>query len=402
MHNHLIKAGTAILGNGEILHDAFILTREGVIAEIGIEKPASDSARSIDYSDRVVMPGLIDPHVHLCHDGGTPDPAESRKLADNYLAIRGAKFAESLLHSGVTTVGDAAGRGDVPFAIRDAIKKGIVQGPRILPCGRMITITGGRDSIYAQNEADGPDDVRRATREEIARGARFIKLAATGAISSENTESMHVQFTMEEMQAAVEEAHKVGIMTHAHAYGDEGIENTIRAGVDVLVHGHPLNEQNIELMKKSGTMYMPTLVTYHESQLHHHEGNLPQHMIRKEKELYPLMEAGARKAVSAGLRIVLGSDSGMPYTPFGRSSMEELQLFVDMAGMDEMNAIVAGTQNAAKALRIENLTGTLEKGKSADLLVLESGIDPLRDISLLQNQASIDNVMLMGRFLEPV
>lgn len=402
MNSYLIEAGTVIIGNGKLLEDAFLLVEGSKIAKVTTKKPTKSASKKLDFSDRVIMPGIIDPHVHLCHDGGTPDPSESRKLSDEYLSIRGAKLAEHLLRSGITTVGDAAARGEVPFAIRDSIEKGLVNGPRILPCGRMITITGGRDPIYDYNEADGPDEVRRATREEIARGVSFIKLAATGAISSESTESMHVQFTVEEMAAAVEEAHKVGILTHAHAYGDQGIANTIRAGVDVLVHGHPLSEENIQLMKEHGTMYMPTFVTYHESQLHHEEGLLPDHMIRKEKELYPLMEAGLRRAVSAELAIVVGSDSGMPYTPFGTSSMEELELLVEMGGMSEMDAIVAGTLHAAKSLAIQDSIGTLEEGKSADLLVLKPGVDPLKDISSLRNPDLIDNVMLIGRLLRAV
>ena len=399
MDSYLIKTRRAIIGNGDIIDNATLLIKDGKITKIESGNISEPVDRILDYSDRMIMPGIIDPHLHLCHDGTTPDPAETRKLDDNYLAIRGSRIAEHLLNSGITTIGDAAARGEVPFAIRNAIAKGLIQGPRILLCGRMITITGGRDPIYNQSEADGPDDVRRAAREEISRGVNFIKLAATGAISSENTESLHVQFTVEEMRAAVEEAHKVGIMTHAHAYGEQGIENTIKAGVDVLVHGHPLTEKNVELMKQYGTMYMPTFVTYHESQLHHHLGHLPEHMIRKEKELYPLMEAGLKLAVKNDLDIVLGSDSGMPYTPFGKSSMEELELLVKMGDMKEMDAIVAGTLNAARSLKIDGVTGTLEVGKYADLLVLQPNIDPLKKISALQDPNSIENVLLKGKFL---
>ena len=394
----LLKAGKIIIGDGTTLDDASIVIQNEKITKVGQNIPESSDLKILDYSDRVVMPGIIDTHVHFCHDGNVVDPAESGRQTDEYLAIRGSKFAEQLLEFGVTTCGDAAARGNVSFAIRQAIKKDVIKGPRVLVCGRMITITGGRDRIHGSSEADGPLEVRRATREELARGVDFIKLAATGAITSESTEGLGSQFNMDEMQAAVEEAHKVSKPVHAHSYGDEGTENSILAGVDVLVHGHPISQKSIDLLKKHSTMLMPTLVTYYESQKHHDEGVLPDYIVRKEKELFPLIEEGFRNAVKHDVEIVLGSDSGMPFTPFGQSSPEELEVMVKLGGMSEMQAIIAGTRNAARALNIESQVGTLTSGKSADLLILSSGLDPLKDISSLQKPESFDKVILQGRF----
>ena len=397
MNNLLLKAGTLITGDGKSLKDVSVLIKDGVISEVGSDLKKGTDVGVLDYSDRVVMPGIIDTHVHVGYDGIAADPDEVRLLSDEFLSIRGGVVAERLLNNGVTTAGDAASRGNISFAVREAIEKGIVNGPRLLVCGRMISITGGRDPMSGYSEANGVDDVRRAVREEIARGIHFIKLASTGAISAMHTESMSPQFNLDELQAAAEETHKVGKMAHAHAYGDVGIKNTILAGVDVLVHGHPLNEENIDLMKKHGTMYMPTIVTYYESQLHHDDGDLPEYMVRKEKEIYPLIEEGVKSAVKAGLEMVLGSDSGMPYTPFGPSSMEEMELMVKIGGLPEMDAIVAGTLNAAKALKIDSQIGTIEAGKSADILVLASGKDPVKDISLLKDPESIERVILKGK-----
>jgi imidazolonepropionase-like amidohydrolase len=396
MSNLLLKAGTLIVGNGETLENVSILIKDDEIYEVGKDVQAPPDAEILDFSDRVVMPGIIDPHVHFCFDGSA-DPAEVRKMSDELLSIRGAQLAEKLLEYGITTVGDAAGRGNVPFAVKKAVDTGIVNGPRILPCGRMITISGGRESLGGSNEADGPDNVRRAVREEIGRGARFIKLAATGAISSEHTESFNTQFDLDELQAGANEARKVQLKSHAHAYGDEGIRNTILAGVDVLVHGHPLTRENLELMKKHNTMYMPTIVTYYESQLHHDDGDLPDYMVRKEKEIFPLIEEGVRNAVKAGVDLVVGTDSGMPYTPYGKSTPEEMELMVRLGGASEMTAIVAGTKNAAISLNIDSKVGTVEAGKSADLLVLAPGKNPLEDITVLQDKGSISRVILMGK-----
>ena len=397
MKEFLLKAGTAIIGNGEILSDVSLLIRGERIVDVGAGLSAGASAVIMDFSDRVVMPGVIDTHIHVCFDGTSTTPADMKRFSDEYLAVRGAGFAEQILQHGVTTIGDAASRGDVSLAVRQAIENGIIRGPRMLVCGRMITITGGQDKDFRQNEADGPDNVRRATREEIARGVDFIKLLATGAISSAETESMSAQFSKEEMQAAVEEAHKVGKRVHAHAYGDVGMENAVLAGVDVLVLGHPMTERIVDMMKKYETLLMPTLVTYYESFQHHGEGLLPEYMIRKEKELFPLIEEGFKRAVKGGIKIVLGSDSGMPYTPFGKSSMEELELMVRLGGMSEMDAIVAGTLNAAKALNIDAHVGSLEPGKSADLLVLAPDRNPLRNLSILQDPNSVERVILRGR-----
>jgi imidazolonepropionase-like amidohydrolase len=400
LNGFLLKASKIIIGDGTTLDDSNIVVQDGRITRVAQDIIEKQDLEVLDYSDRVVMPGIIDTHIHFCHDGNIADPALSSKLSDEYLAIRGSKFAEQLLEFGVTTCGDAAARGNVSFAIRQAIEKGVVKGPQVLVCGRMITITGGRDRIYGPSEADGPTDMRRATREELSRGVDFIKLAATGAITSESTEGLSAQFDMDEMQAAVEEAHKVGKPVHAHSYGDDGAENSILAGVDVLVHGHPLSQKSIDLLKQHSTMLMPTLVTYYESQKHHDEGVLPDYIVRKEKELFPLIEAGFRNAVKHDVEIVLGSDSGMPFTPFGRSSPEELEVMVKLGGMSEMQAIVAGTQNASRALNIDAKVGTIEAGKSADLLILSSGIDPLEEISTLQQPESIEKVILHGRVVE--
>ena len=392
----LLKAGTLIVGDGTTLSGASILINGDSISEVGQDVSIPSDTDVLDFSDRVVMPGLIDPHIHVCFDGSA-DPGEARQFSDELLAIRGSQLVEKLLQYGITTAGDAAGRGNVPFAVKDAIEKGLVNGPCLLLCGRMITITGGREALGGSNEANGVDDVRRAVREEIGRGVHFIKLAATGAISSKHTESMSAQFDQDELQAAADETRKVGKMSHAHAYGDVGIRNTILAGVDVLVHGHPLNKENLELMKKHGTMYMPTVVTYYESQLHHDDGDLPEYMVRKEKEIFPLIEEGVKNAVKAGIDLVVGTDSGMPYTYYGKSTPEEMELFVRLGGASEMDAIIAGTKNAARALKIDSRVGTIEPGKSADLLVLAPGKNPLEDITVLQDKESISRVILRGK-----
>ena len=142
---------------------------------------------------------------------------------------------------------------------------------------------------------------------------------------------------------------------------------------------------------------MPTIVTYYESQLHHDDGDLPEYMVRKEKEIFPLIEEGVKNAVKAGVELVVGTDSGMPYTPYGKSTPEEMELMVRLGGASEMTAIIAGTKNAAISMNIDSKVGTVEAGKSADLLVLAPGKNPLEDITVLQDKESISRVVLMGK-----
>ncbi|TFF92658.1 amidohydrolase family protein [Candidatus Thorarchaeota archaeon] len=396
MDTLLLKTGKLIVGDGRLEEDTEVLVKDGRIAEVGEDLKRPSRCETFDFSNRVVMPGIVDAHLHVCYDGVTLDPAAVRALDDEFMAIRGARLVEGLLDFGITTVADAGARGKVSFAVKQAAEGGVIRGPRVLVSGRMITITGGRDPGSGALEADGVDAVKRAVREEIARGVDFIKLAGTGAISSEHTESMTTQFDEDELRAATEEAHKVDRPTHSHAYGDAGIRNTIMAGVDVLVHGHPLNDENLKLMKKMGTIYMPTIVTFYESVLHHDEGKLPEHMVRKEKEVFPLIKRGVENAVKAGVEIAVGTDTGLPYTLYGNAAAEEMELLVNFGGMSEMDAIVAGTRNAARSLNAESSIGTVEVGRSADIVVLQPDVDPLEDITVLKQQDSFDQVFLKG------
>lgn len=390
MKETLLKAGTLIVGNGQIMNDISILIKGESIIEVGYDIPKTPDTAILDYSDRVIMPGIIECHVHTDMVDFV-DPVEWT-MSDEHRAIRGAKNAEVLLQYGVTTFADACSRGDISFGVRDAIEAGHLLAPRMLVSGRMITITGGRAPIFDATEADGPDEARKAARKEIMRGVDFIKVAA----NSLSLPGGAVQFTMEELKAVTEEAHKVGLRVHSHAYHDEGVRNTIMAGVDVVVHGHLLTQHNIDLIKGHNAFLEPTLVSFYR-----HQGmdkkDLPESVIKRQEELYPQVEEGFRKAVKQGCEIVLGSDTGdSPLLPFGPSTMKELEFMVQLGGMSEMDAIVAGTENAARAFNIDSNVGTIEPGKSADLLVFAKDKDPLRDISILQHLGSVERIILKG------
>ena len=203
-----ILVGKLIIGNGETLEEVNIGIKDGLIAEISTEILEENYEKCLDLSDKIVMPGLIDAHVHIKYTG-IQDPTE---YSDEYLAIRGVELSKKALMIGCTSLADAGAVRNVGFSVRNAINNGVVLGPRLFVCGEMITMTGGRSPIPGKRmEVDGPDSARKATRQLLMYyNADFIKLGATGAISSLHTGPTHPQLTVEEMKACVEEAHNCG------------------------------------------------------------------------------------------------------------------------------------------------------------------------------------------------
>ena len=397
-----LKAGKLIVGNGSILDGVNIGIQDDVIKEVSTEPLVNTYEKRMGSSDKIVMPGLIDAHVHLVYSG-KPEETDIQDLSDEYLTLRAAELARKALKAGVTTLADVGGRRNTIFALRDAINEGLTLGPRIRACGSMITITGGRAThghrvIGGGYEVDGADEAREKTRELLMYyGADLIKLGATGALSSPHTGARDPQLTVDEMKAAVEEAHKCGRPVHAHCYGEQGISNALEAGVDVIVHGQSLNDMQIRKMKQMGTILVPTLSTFiNDLRAPPPE---PKKKLRREESSKGILEEtepNFRNALKHGVHIAMGTDSGMTYTFFGENHME-LVYMVDW-GMSEVDAIMASTLTAAKALNIQDVVGTIEVGKFADLLVLIK--DPLKNIKVLTEPENIERIMINGRFIE--
>jgi len=384
-----IRVGTLIVGDGRVVEDANIGIDEGVIREVSTSRLAGSYREVVDLSDRFVMPGLIDAHVHIRY-GAKPD-AEER--SDEYQALRGLVNAQKALKAGVTSLGDAGGVRNVVFAVRNAINDGVAHGPRIFASGEMITITGGRTRKPGTRlEVEGPDSARRAARALLMyHGADFIKLGATGAISSPHTGPRHPQLTVEEMRACVEEAHKCAKKVHAHCYGDTGISNSMEAGVDVIVHGQTLSGGHIEVMKKREMILLPTLKTFCGHMEHLGEGEVHERVVTT--GMWDETEPNFRRALKENVTIAMGTDSGMPDNLFG-DNPRDLEYMVKW-GMTPSQAITAGTLNAAKSLGVDKVLGTVEPGKYADLIVLNR--DPAREITAIRT--SLEKVILNGVFL---
>jgi imidazolonepropionase-like amidohydrolase len=388
-----IRTSKLVVGDGRVYEDCRVGVRDGVIQEVtqGHLQETYEVVR--DFRGKTIMPGIIDAHVHLRYG----PKKDTEDLPDDYQAIRAVTNMKKALASGATTLIDAGGIRNMTFSLRRAQIDGLVEGPRLFVCGEMITITGGRSSkpgvrLY---EVDGADSARNAARRLLMHhNADFIKLGATGAISASHTGPRHPQLSLEEMTTICEEAHECGRMVHAHCYGREGIRRALASGVDVIVHGQTLSDGDIDNMLTGGKLLIPTLKPYLEAI--EGDGDQESKIRLLETGIWDETEPNFKKALAAGVKVALGTDSGMPRVYFGAHSTE-LEYMVRW-GMTKEHAIAAGTINAAKTIGMGDRLGTLEPGKAADLLVL--GRDPLKDISAIRKD--LEAIMLGGNFIKEV
>jgi imidazolonepropionase-like amidohydrolase len=299
--------------------------------------------------------------------------------SDATTALRAAVHAKKTLESGVTTVRDMGGKNYIDLALRDAIAGGMIPGPRMLASGRPVVMTGGHGWPMAR-EADGPDEVRKAVREQLKAGADVIKLMATGGVMTPGVEPGSPQLTLEELKAGVEEAGKAGRRTASHAQGTTGIKNAVLAGITSIEHGIFLTDEVIELMLERGTYLVPTLVAPYWIVKKGRAAGIPDYAVKKSEDVIEAHLASFRKALAAGVKIAFGTDAGTPFNEHGANTFE-LELMVEN-GMSPMQALEAGTRVSAELLGIADKVGTLEPGKLADVVVVAG--NPLDDIKAVR------------------
>jgi len=390
----LVRAKLVIPGGGaKAVANGAVLVEDGRVKAVGprakIDKLAK-SARVVDAGRHTVMPGMINLHVHLDSLCG-PDFLTAAILMSEANAIMTCVHsAQRTLRAGVTTVRDLGTKYAAAIAVRDAIIKGWVAGPRILSAGVVVCMTGGHGWFIA-DEADGPDDVRKTVRRNLKRGADCIKVIATGGVLSPGVEVGSSQLDPDELETAVREAHKADRKVAAHAIGNQGIKNALRAGVDTIEHGCYLDDEALALFKKTGATYVPTLCAPHF--LHEHLSEVPDYARRKTKQVYEAHRASFKRALRKGIPIAAGTDAG---TPFNLHELfaTELQLMVAL-GMETEHALEAATSGAARTAGVADQTGSLEEGKSADLILVDG--DPRKDIKATQRVAG---VMVRGELLQ--
>lgn len=361
-------------------------------------------ARVIDVSGMCVLPGLIDAHVHLAAIG-TDITAEMRQPVA-VIAMKIRQVIEATLDAGFTTVRDA-GMIDSGFAV--AVEEGYVRGPRILPSGAVLSQTGGHGDwrprflddmlegvpglVALSGICDGVDAVRRAARQQLRRGATQVKLMASGGAMSPTDELDSSQFTVEEMAAAVYEAHAAGKYAMAHAYGPTAIRNALEAGVLSIEHGNFLDEETAAAMKARGAYLVPTLVTYEMLDRFGEAGHLPEINWRKIRYAKERAEGSVRIALAVGVPVGSGSDLLGPMQP-----LKTTELTLKARIMGSMAAIVSATATNAQLLRLDDCTGTLEDGKWADLIVVAG--NPMEDMTVLESADNVRLVMKEGQVLK--
>jgi imidazolonepropionase-like amidohydrolase len=405
----VIRAGRLIDGTGAApVRNAVIVIVDGRISAVGPDVRVPDGARVVDLSDRTVLPGFIDAHVHLTMPViGEPgwDNAIVRETAADF-ALRGAQHALQTLEGGFTTVRNVGASGFSDIALRDAINAGRVPGPRIEAAAHALGITGGHcddtngfvpgvlggEAGPETGAVDGLDAIRAAIRYQVKHGADVIKICATGGVLSEGDSVGAQQYMDDELAEVVAVAHSLQRRVAAHAHGTAGIKAAVRAGVTSIEHGSILDDEAVQLMKEHGTYLVPTLMAGEAVEQLAKSGGLKGERADKALAIAPVMRQSIRKAVAAGVKIALGTDAGV--MPHGRNA-HEFTLMVQWGGMTPMQAIVAGTSAAADLLGWSAHVGSVAPGRYGDLVAVHG--DPLQDITVLEH---VDWVMKGGEIVK--
>jgi imidazolonepropionase-like amidohydrolase len=347
--------------------------------------PKQSGDTEIDLTKYTVMPGLIDVHTHLTMTTNF-DPYFELSITPAKEAIIGVENAKVTLEAGFTTVRNVGANDYTDVALRDEINAGHIPGPHMQVSGPPLGITGGHMDenllpyeyhVHGQAVADGIPAVQHQVRENIKYGADLIKIGATGGVLSKGDDPQASQYTLEEMQAIVADAHRLGRRVAAHAHGGQGILWASEAGVDSIEHGSYLNDEGIAMMKKHGTYLVPTAYLIDWVQQY---GKLPPLYQQKMKDVSAVEKQNAIKAIKAGVKVALGTDAAV--YPHGLNA-HEVDVYVNQFGMSPLQGIQTGTINAADLMGWTDKIGTIEPGKWADIIAIEG--DPLKDVKLLQH-----------------
>lgn len=404
---YAICGATLIDGlGGPPLASATVLVHAGKIAGVGcsddVELPSDVPV--YDATSKTLMPGLIDGHVHLRSYAGTGHQDVHLWNVLTFIeeqTLHAAANAITALESGVTTVRDMAG-GRLEISVKHVMDAGILPGARVIASG-FVGMTAGHGDMFVPPAieqrmwppVDGVDACRKLIRQYARDGVDLIKICTSGGVLSLGDRSEWRNYTMEETQAIVDEAHALGKPVAAHAHSRAGIEQALTAGVDTLEHGTHLDDELIEMMVERRTWLCPTLAIGDFILTHGAERGVPAESLAKSRETDGVRQESMRRAYQAGVRIFMGTDSCNTMAFGGHA--RELELMQQRIGMTPMETIVAATASAAEALKIGDQTGTISCGKSADLLVVDG--DPLADIAILQDRDRLLGIVRDGRLL---
>ena len=398
-----IHAGSLWDGSGaDARQQVTLIVQDGRInaIESGYLQPGANDTL-IDLSERTVLPGLIDLHVHI--ESETSPTQGLNRFTKNPadIAFDAAVNARKTLRAGFTTIRELGGSG-VNIALRDAINQGKTEGPRIITVGKSLATTGGhadptngwRDDLMGhpgpgEGVINSAEDAREAVRQQYKNGADHIKITATGGVLSVAASGQNPQFMEDELEAVVATARDYGMHVAAHAHGKEGMLRAIRAGVHTIEHGTYMDEEVMAAMVEHGTWYIPTISAgKYVAEQAEIEGYYHPLVVPKAREIGPLIQGTFARAYEYGVNIAFGTDASV--FPHATNAIE-FQYMVE-AGMPAREALLSATSVAAGVLGLENEIGTLKPGMSADLIAVDG--DPLSDVTVLQQ---VDWVMKQGQ-----
>lgn len=417
METKIFEGGILIDGTGKApIQDCLVVVEGTKIKSVGkkgeMDIPRGEGVQVIDAKGKTVMPGLIDSHVHIGM-GGESKEFHSIPIHNNSLdlAMKATAYLKRTLEMGITTLRDGgSGYSWMEVALRNAINRGDIVGPRYFATGYHLTVTGGHGYFlppwlgrYAPPEqvgmhCDGPEGWRKGARLNIYNGTDNVKLVASrGFLSAGLTVDAPptaAQASLEELKAAVEEAHKMGKKVFAHANGHQAIMKAIEAGVDSIVHGFYIDVECAEMMVEKDVVLEPTAMVI-KVICDYGTGELPDVMVEKAREYWKLKEKEFAIILEKGVTVSFSSDMGCPFLYHGENA-RELAACVEL-GMTPMAAIVSATKTAAHAVGLGDQIGTVEEGKIADIILVDG--DPLTNIEVLYTEDKIQLVMKEGEII---
>ncbi|WP_283678509.1 amidohydrolase family protein [Lentilactobacillus sp. Marseille-Q4993] len=361
-------------------------TETGKIIGVNDDVQAVDEV--VDMDGKYMTPGIMNAHTHITsiptywwRDGEEDRHSNSREFNTMYAV----KNMEDMINHGVTYIRNVGAPYDIDVEIREMQKKGFVKGPRVMASGQAFSITGGHGSDGGY-EVDGVDEVIKGVRTALKNGVDNIKMMVTGGVLKNGETPDDIQFNMDEVKAAVREAHHKNKTVAAHVQGAEGVKEAVEAGVDTVEHAFNIDDETIAMMKEHGTTVVPTLNAMY-AIYQYGEGTVPDWARKKVIVNIKKHFASIKKAAAAGIPIAMGTDAGTPYNGFESESAYEMQLYVDKADMTPAQAIDSATFNCARAMHVDNEFGSIEVGKYADFIVMND--NPVEDIKVFQRDNDV-------------
>jgi len=410
MGRTFFTAANLIDGDNPPKPNSTVVVEDGFItaAGAGAAVPQPTGRDTVfDLGGKTLMPGMVQCHFHAGYININSIEDIELKYPPTYLALAAAKNADLLLRSGFTGAVGAGSPHNVDVALKDAIRDGLIQGPRLVACGHDVATTGGPIDVHPDfwklgieglaRVCDGPDEFRKAMRLEAKAGADIIKLYVSGGHGFD-LPANEVSMTPEEIQAAVQAAHERNRMVRGHVVSRKAIMNCLDAHMDVLDHADAMDEACMELMVKQGTYVTPSLYFSAKTlELMRKSGRTPAERLSQEERWLEQGYRSVEKANHAGVKLVIGDDFGTSWMPHGTYGAE-LEFYVKYAGTSPLDVIRWATRNGAGLLGHGDKLGTIAAGKIADLLVVDG--DPIRDMAILQDRTKFDVIMKGGQLVE--